>query len=202
MKVQKKMQIPLQTPQRPQPAFSFNRVWVHFTFCCQECTHFARPICIYVDACRSNQVIVPSARILLGPVCTNFTQTQNKNKEINLPHETAHTSLRPRIPIWKVNSPLPVTDENKAWRSPNLPTGRSPGQTFITVWDTKEGGQSSCLSIFNQFLVIIENITNNTLACADEKRVREHKYILILLQVSHSGQKLCKTHNANPQEQS
>ena len=45
------------------------RVWVHFTFCCQECTHFARHICIYVDACRSNQVIVPSARILLGPVC-------------------------------------------------------------------------------------------------------------------------------------
>ena len=93
------MQIPLRTPQRPQPAFNFNRVWVHFTFCCQECTHFARPIRIYVDACRSNQVIVPSARILLGPVCTNFTQTQNTNKEINLPHETAHTSLRPRIPI-------------------------------------------------------------------------------------------------------
>ena len=48
---------------------------------------------------RSNQVIVPSARILLGPVFTNFTQTQNTNKEINLPHETAHTSLRPSIQI-------------------------------------------------------------------------------------------------------
>ena len=109
-------------------------LWVHFTFCCPECTHFARLFCIHVDACRSNQVIVPSARILLGPVCTNFTQTQNTNKEINLPHETAHTSLRPRIPIWKVNSPLPVTDENMAWRSPNLPTGRSPGQVFISKW--------------------------------------------------------------------
>ena len=38
------------------------------------------------------------------------------------------------IQIWKVNSPLPVTDENMAWRSPNMPTGRSPGQVFISQW--------------------------------------------------------------------
>ena len=37
----KKCQIPLRTPQRPQPVFDPNRVCVHFTFCCHECTHFA-----------------------------------------------------------------------------------------------------------------------------------------------------------------
>ena len=31
----------MRTPQRPQPVFDPNRVCVHFTFCCHECTHFA-----------------------------------------------------------------------------------------------------------------------------------------------------------------
>ena len=39
-----KFQIPLRTPQRPQPVFDPNRVCVHFTFCYHECTHFAWPI--------------------------------------------------------------------------------------------------------------------------------------------------------------
>ena len=39
----KKFQIPLRTPQRPQPAFNPIGVFVHFTFCCHKCTHFAWP---------------------------------------------------------------------------------------------------------------------------------------------------------------
>ena len=31
----------------------------------------------------------------------------------------------------EINSPLPLSDENMAGRSPNLPTGRPPGQVFI-----------------------------------------------------------------------
>ena len=40
---EKKFQIPLRTPQRTQPAFNPNRVFVQLTFCCQECTHFVWP---------------------------------------------------------------------------------------------------------------------------------------------------------------
>jgi hypothetical protein len=47
----KKLQIPLRTPQRPQPVFDPIRVCVHFTFCYHKCTHLththARTLYIY-----------------------------------------------------------------------------------------------------------------------------------------------------------
>ena len=53
----KKFQIPLRRPQRPQPVFDPNRVCVHFTFCCHQCTHFDWPIHTYVEACGSNTLL-------------------------------------------------------------------------------------------------------------------------------------------------
>ena len=47
----------LRTPQRPHPVFNPNRVSVHFTFCCHECTHFAWLIHTYVEACESNTLL-------------------------------------------------------------------------------------------------------------------------------------------------
>ena len=84
----KKFQIPLRTPQRPQPVFDPNRVCSHFKFCCHKCTYFAWPI---HEACGSHTLhgsvvqlyshnciqlcspvrhfVVTSAHTLLGPVC-------------------------------------------------------------------------------------------------------------------------------------
>ena len=56
----KNFQIPLRTPQRPQPVVDPNMVCVHFTFWCHKCTHFAwisytafkskcYPACIYLN---------------------------------------------------------------------------------------------------------------------------------------------------------
>jgi hypothetical protein len=50
-------QIPLRTPQRPQPVFNPNRVCVHFTFCCHKAKQFACPIHTYVEACGSNTLL-------------------------------------------------------------------------------------------------------------------------------------------------
>ena len=52
-----KSQFFFRTPQRPHPIFDPNRVCVHFTFCCNECTHYAWPIHTYVEACGSNTLL-------------------------------------------------------------------------------------------------------------------------------------------------
>ena len=94
MTSKKKIQIPLRTPQRPQPVFHPNSVCVDFAFGCRECTHFAWAIHTYIEACGSNTLlgslvqlysctvimlsslctpvehfVVTSAHTLLGPVC-------------------------------------------------------------------------------------------------------------------------------------
>ena len=62
-----KFQIPLRTPQRPQPVVDPNMVCVHFTFWCHECTHFAW---ISYSAVKSTCLfVVTSEHTLLGPVC-------------------------------------------------------------------------------------------------------------------------------------
>jgi hypothetical protein len=51
------------TPQRPQPVFNSNRVSVHLTFFCHECTHFAWLIHTYVVACGSNTLLWSVVRL-------------------------------------------------------------------------------------------------------------------------------------------
>ena len=53
----KKSKFPLRTPQRPQPVFDHNRVFVHFILCSHECTHFAWPIHTFVEACGSQTLL-------------------------------------------------------------------------------------------------------------------------------------------------
>ena len=55
-----KLQIPLRTPQRPQPVFDPNGSV--YTFCCHKCTHFAWPIYTYLETCRSNTLLGPVVR--------------------------------------------------------------------------------------------------------------------------------------------